>query len=198
MSPTLSISQCSEDQQLEALIALFDAIFADTYATRLVRGGSEPLYCPRGAEHPYHRIIFAHGFFASALHEISHWCIAGPQRRMLEDYGYWYLPDGRDRDQQQAFEAAEVAPQAVELLLTEACRRRFNVSADNLGGSVEVDREAFRLRVEARAAWLRTNGLSPRAAALHRALGIRFGEGASFERARDQARAMLEAAGMPA
>ncbi|WP_417667272.1 elongation factor P hydroxylase, partial [Pseudidiomarina sp.] len=41
------------------------------------------------------------------LLEMSHWCIAGEKRRQLEDYGYWYLPDGRDAQQQHAFEQAE-------------------------------------------------------------------------------------------
>ncbi len=35
-------------------------------------------------------------FFASALHEISHWCVAGKARREQVDFGYWYCPDGRD------------------------------------------------------------------------------------------------------
>ena len=33
--------------------------------------------------------------FNSALHEISHWTIAGKERRLLADLGYWYAPDGR-------------------------------------------------------------------------------------------------------
>ncbi|MDI8993212.1 elongation factor P hydroxylase, partial [Salmonella enterica subsp. enterica serovar Anatum] len=41
------------------------------------------IYLPADAQVPYHRIVFAHGFYASALHEISHWCIAGKARREL-------------------------------------------------------------------------------------------------------------------
>ncbi|GAM69307.1 transporting ATPase [Vibrio sp. JCM 19236] len=26
------------------------------------------------------------------MHEIAHWCVAGPKRRLLEDFGYWYEP----------------------------------------------------------------------------------------------------------
>ena len=72
-----------------------------------------PIYLPADAAHPRHRIIFARGFYASALHEpeIAHWCIAGEQRRLLElittDYGYWYEPDGRDAITQAAFEIDE-------------------------------------------------------------------------------------------
>ncbi len=50
--------------------------------------------------------------FASALHEISHWCIAGKARRELVDFGYWYCPDGRDAMTQSQFEDVEVKPQA--------------------------------------------------------------------------------------
>lgn len=157
------------DHRLEDIIALFDGLFADTFNTRLVRGGDEPLYLPAGADCAWHRVIFARGFYTSALHEISHWCIAGARRRLLEDYGYWYIPDGRDAQQQYAFEKVEIAPQALELLFSRACGIRFHVSVDNLG-DVEVDREAFETRVSERARCYVSEGLPARAAALERAL----------------------------
>lgn len=156
--------------RLEDVTALFDGLFQQRFNTRLVRGGDEPLYRPADAGCPYHRVIFARGFYASALHEISHWCIAGERRRRLEDYGYWYLPDGRDGEQQRRFEAAEVAPQALEMLFSHACGLRFHVSVDNLGGAAEVDREAFHGRVAARAARYVSEGWPPRAEAFHIAL----------------------------
>ncbi|KXS39550.1 MAG: hypothetical protein AWU55_532 [Halomonadaceae bacterium T82-2] len=177
------------------LIALFDGLFADTCRTRLIRGGDEPLYLPADAECAWHRVIFARGFFASALHEVSHWCIAGERRRRLEDYGYWYLPDGRDARQQAAFETVEVAPQALELLFTRACRRRFHVSVDNLG-DVVVDREAFRERVEARAARYEAQGLPRRAASFRAALDARYGQGADVAAAVTAGREVL--GGVPA
>lgn len=148
---------------LNDITALFDGVFFEHYQTRLIRGKDEPVYCPRTVDTPYHQVIFARGFFASALHEISHWCIAGEKRRQLEDYGYWYLPDGRDAQQQRAFEKAEIAPQALEQLFTHACGRTFHVSVDNLGGNVEVDREAFASSVAVRAAHYMENGLPLRA-----------------------------------
>ena len=179
--------------RLDDIIALFDGLFADTYATRLVRGGDEPLYLPADAECPYHRVIFARGFYASALHEISHWCIAGERRRRLEDYGYWYLPDGRSAEQQRDFEAVEVAPQALERLLAEACGHRFHVSVDNLGGDAAVDRQAFRARVEARAARYEREGLPPRAAALRATLHSFYQRGLGREWAVAAGRAQLSA-----
>ncbi|MFC0268213.1 elongation factor P hydroxylase [Kushneria aurantia] len=181
-----------EDRRVECLIVLFDMIFADSFNTRLVRGADEPLYLPAGEDRPCHQVIFAHGFFASALHEISHWCIAGVERRRLEDYGYWYRPDGRDEAAQLAFETAEIAPQAIEKALTQACGRTFNVSIDNLDGSAEVDRHAFAARVEARRQGYIEAGFPPRAAALLPALKAVFVEAGSVERAACRARALLD------
>lgn len=155
---------------LDDITALFDGIFAECYGTRLIKGGDEPLYRPATATTPYHQVIFARGYFASALHEISHWCIAGEKRRQLEDYGYWYLPDGRNAEEQQAFEKAEIAPQALELLFTQACERTFHVSVDNLGGSAGVDREGFAARVATRARRYQKEGLPQRANAFYCAL----------------------------
>lgn len=178
-------------QRLDDVIALFDGLFQDTFNTQLVLGDDEPLYRPADDDYSFHRVIFAHGFYASALHEISHWCIAGERRRRFEDYGYWYLPDGRDAEQQRAFEAAEVAPQALELLFTRACGRQFNVSVDNLGGEAEVDRVAFLARVEARASRYEREGLPPRAAAFQAALVAFYREGRSLDEAVVSGRASL-------
>ena len=134
------------DPDVEPLMALFDQTFLGRFNTRLVRGGDEPVYLPANEHTPYHQIVFAHGYFSSALHEIAHWCIAGEQRRLLEDYGYWYCPDGRDATQQREFEQVEVKPQAIEWAMTIAANRRFQVSTDNLNGA-EPDREGFTRRV---------------------------------------------------
>lgn len=178
-------------------IALFDGLFADTYLTRLVRGGDEPIYLPAGEDCVHHRIYFARGFFASALHEISHWCIAGPRRREMEDYGYWYLPDGRDADQQKAFEEAELTPQGLEMVFSQACKLPFHVSVDNLG-EARVDREAFCHRVAARAARFKEEGLPKRARAFEAALDAYYRQGQSLAAAIDAGRAkLLPRADMP-
>lgn len=132
------------ERTTESLIRLFNDLFSETLNTVLVRGDDEPVYLPADAEHPQHRIIFAHDFFASALHEISHWCVAGEQRRQLIDFGYWYKPDGRTAEEQTEFEKVEVKPQALEWLLSEAAGHKFYFSADNLGsdiGASEVFKE---------------------------------------------------------
>lgn len=136
------LDDLSYEQSLTAwLIELFNAIFAPQN-TVLVRGDNEPEYFPATQDHPA-RIVFAHGFFASALHEISHWCIAGRQRRQLPDYGYWYAADGRNQAQQQAFEQVEIKPQAIECLFTLACQRSFRVSQDNLFADFDTSQSTF-------------------------------------------------------
>lgn len=113
------------------LIHLFEQCFFAEFHTRLVGGAEEPLYLPADGSSPA-RIIFTKDYFASALHEVAHWCVAGEQRRALQDYGYWYAPDGRDMAQQAEFERVEIKPQALEWIFSAACGVRFRVSADNL------------------------------------------------------------------
>lgn len=131
----------SEQAATDWLIQLFDNLFANQQVT-LARSDGEPEYFPAQNDIPA-RIEFAHGFFASALHEISHWCIAGEERRGLSDFGYWYAPDGRTAAQQQAFERVEIKPQALECLFTLACGRPFQVSQDNLFADFDTNGSTF-------------------------------------------------------
>jgi elongation factor P hydroxylase len=131
------------------------------WQTRLVAGADEPVYRPASASQAFHQIVFAHGYFSSALHELAHWCLAGAERRTKEDYGYWYCPDGRDATQQAAFEQVEVKPQAVEWWLTAAAGRPFRTSTDNLNGTA-TDNTSFRQAVQQQAQWFLRDGLPPR------------------------------------
>ena len=153
----------------EDLIQLFDQTFSESENTRLIKGTDEPVYLPADDITPYHRVVFAHGFYASALHEIAHWCIAGKKRRQLEDYGYWYCPDGRDAAQQAEFEKVEIKPQAVEWALSLACGKAFQVSTDNLNGA-EPDRHTFTENVRQQLATYMQLGLPPRAKRLAQVL----------------------------
>jgi len=125
------------------LVELFDKTFYQLYNTKLIKGDDEPIYLPANEQCSFHQIVFAHGYFASALHEISHWCHAGEKRRLLEDFGYWYLPDGRNEKQQKEFEQVEIKPQAIEWALSVAANKAFNVSADNLNGA-DADITSFK------------------------------------------------------
>ena len=155
--------------QVDDLIHLFHTCFEQSHQTRLVRGEDEPLYLPKSSDQPCHQIIFAHGFFSSALHEIAHWLIAGPKRRELVDYGYWYEPDGRSLAQQKIFESVEVKPQALEWILADSCQYRFQFSADNLNGD-PGDSLAFRQNIATQAQTYCRMGLPLRAEQLRQAL----------------------------
>lgn len=128
------------------LMVIFDQCFYDEFNTRLIKGDDEPVYLPADQHSDFHRIVFAHGFFASALHEISHWCVAGEARRKLVDFGYWYCPDGRDQQTQQQFEAVEVTPQAFEWMFSVAAGFPFNVSCDNLEETVNLTGSHFSVK----------------------------------------------------
>ncbi len=136
-----SNNEVSEQLATDWLIALFDKLFRNQQV-RLVRGDNEPEYFPAFNNNSA-RIQFAHGFFASALHELSHWCIAGEKRRKLTDFGYWYAADGRTAAQQAAFERVEIKPQALECLFTLACERSFQVSQDNLFADFDTSISTF-------------------------------------------------------
>jgi len=97
------------------LESVFNALFLPTYGTRLVGGADEPLYLPAKHGKP-HTIYYRDDYTSSALHECAHWCIAGPERRQLEDYGYWYAPDGRSREQQRSSGLPERADMLVDNL----------------------------------------------------------------------------------
>nr|WP_286342960.1 elongation factor P hydroxylase [Ferrimonas sp. YFM] len=156
------------------MIQLFNQGLGKRYNTRIIDQGNEPLYLPADQHCPCHRIYFAHGFYASALHELAHWTLAGEARRQLLDYGYWYHPDGRSEAQQLAFETVEIKPQAIEWAFHLAAGRRFNVSVDNLGGA-EVDRCGFQARVREQALVYLQQSFPPRAQALIYDLGREYG-----------------------
>lgn len=151
------------------LIHIFNTLFDKTHNTRLVKGDNEPIYLPVSESQPYHAIVFAHGFFSSALHECAHWFIAGRQRRLQEDYGYWYEPDGRTAEQQALFQRVEVKPQAIEWILSVACSYRFQFSIDNLNGG-ENDTASFKQAIYQQVMDYCDRGLSGRVARFHAAL----------------------------
>lgn len=166
-------SEQREAQRVAELIALFDETFYAQYNTRLIRGNEEPVYLPASETVDYHQIVFAHGYFASALHEVAHWCIAGPARRLQEDYGYWYCPDGRNSEQQAAFEQVEIKPQALEWAFSLASKQSFRVSTDNLNGA-EPDREQFTRNVRTQLQTYLETGFPPRAEMFIKALHSHF------------------------
>ncbi|MDP3269681.1 MAG: elongation factor P hydroxylase [Legionella sp.] len=151
------------------LITIFNQCFAADFNTRLLKGDEEPIYLPADNNRSYHALFFAHGFFSSALHECSHWFIAGPERRKQVDFGYWYTPDGRTAEQQKIFQSVEIKPQAIEWILSMATGHPFRVSIDNLNGE-ETDNSVFKKSVYEQVVYYCKNGLPKRAQIFRNAL----------------------------
>ena len=159
----------------EDLIHLFDHLFSETENTVLLGGYDEPLYLPASISQTRHQLMFTKDYFASALHEIAHWCIAGPKRRVLQDFGYWYKPAGRDANDQKCFERAEARPQALEWLFTLATGRDFHLSVDNLHNS-DASTDHFASLVRGQALDLISNGLPARASRFREGLSNFYGQ----------------------
>ena len=108
-------SSLTDEWPSAILESVFSACFENEFSTKLVGNAHEPFYCAAKDGASAHVIYYRHDYFSSALHEIAHWCIAGEARRKLDDYGYWYEPDGRNAEQQALFQQLEIKPQAIEM-----------------------------------------------------------------------------------
>lgn len=168
------LSRSPDAFSAQRLERVFARCFADHWRTRLVGGADEPLYQPARSPGEHCLLHYRADYFASALHEVAHWCIAGQRRRALPDFGYWYAADGRNAQQQQAFEAVEFKPQALEWWFSKACGYPFQVSTDNLDGPTGHS-SPFKARILAQALTWRSTGLPPRADQFAAELGLEFG-----------------------
>ncbi len=139
------------------IAARFNAVFdpgpgpagrRDPAPTRLVGGAAEPWFEPAAPGRP--ALIRYRGDFAqSALHEIAHWCLAGPAGRRRPDYGLIYEPPPRGDAAQARFYAAEVPVQALEMLLARVAGASFHFSPDNPGAELGPQDRHFEDRVVA-------------------------------------------------
>ena len=130
----------SEPEKLSKLIENFNQLFLAEENTCLQSGATEPFYRAPHDNKP--GVIFSRdNYYSSALHEIAHWCIAGAKRRQLDDFGYWYNPEGRTEAQQVEFEKVEIKPQAIEWALSLASNHHFHFSADNLTQGIDASEE---------------------------------------------------------
>ena len=170
----------SSHKHCDQLLKIFNDTFLDSHNTCLQKGADEPLYSPAGDRQQHHCIAFTRDYYASALHEIAHWCVAGEDRRQQLDYGYWYAPDGRSKTQQREFELVEVAPQALEWMFSEAVGIKFQVSADNLAMGLAASDE-FKDRIYARVIKNCINGVNARAHAFIMALQHFYHRDKSFQ-----------------
>lgn len=147
--------------KLSQIVNLFHRTFSREEYVRLQGGFPEPIYLASTGLFPA-EIRFTHDYLNSCFHEIAHWCIAGKERRLQDDYGYWYLPDGRDGMGQQAFFKVESGPQALEWAFATASCEPFRPSCDNLSGEVTGEAE-FSCALQGRLADFLQTGFPPRA-----------------------------------
>ena len=148
--------------ELERILHSFHNIFKEPYKTLLKGGFSEPFYMAENAE-GYSEIQFRENFTRSALHEVAHWCVAGYERRLQDDFGYWYAPDGRNTEEQQEFYKVEVKPQAIEKAFCEACKIEFEPSLDNLDNPTDRGAKRFEENLNAQFQHWKTRGFPLRA-----------------------------------
>jgi elongation factor P hydroxylase len=161
--------------KIEDIQNIFNNTFKSSYKTILKFGADEPFYKAAKTSMQFNEIICRSDFFSSALHEISHWCIAGKERRKKDDFGYWYNPDGKSLEDQLLFENHEVKPQALEWIFSSACNNPFKVSVDNLSLE-EYDSSQFEKKVSyQRLKYLKT-GIPKRARDFLYALEIYYKE----------------------
>ena len=174
-APQLLAAQDFQGFDSRRLEAVFNQCFRASYATLLLGGADEPFYSPASDHGGYHALHYREDFFASALHEVAHWCIAGSERRQLADFGYWYAADDRDAQQQLAFERVEGRPQALEWIFSKACGFIFQVSLDNFNENVDSTADSFTRHVHAEACRWQACGLPDRAQLFFLALCEEFG-----------------------
>lgn len=161
----------------QTLEQVFSDCFRKRYNAILAGGYLEPLYQPATKTDQFNVLRYREDFFASALHEVAHWCIAGDDRRKQVDFGYWYAPDGRNASAQTAFEKVEYKPQTLEWFFAKACGYRFRISVDNLDaqGCQSFDANAFKHRVVAQAQHWLAHGLPADGDIFFKALCKKFG-----------------------
>ncbi len=173
VASSTAISTKSGMDAAAAIEKVFYECFYQAFATRLMGGADEPLYTPAAAGVEA-KVFYRADYASSALHEAAHWCIAGAARRRQRDYGYWYEPDGRDDNQQRAFEQVERLPQALEWHFALAAGVRFHISADNLDAAPQAT-AGFSESVLQKARELCQTGLPDRAELFRRSLADRLG-----------------------
>lgn len=144
------------------LITLFNDLYKESEETILINGGEDPIYLPKNESSSFNQIIFQENYFASALHEIAHWCIAGKERRKLVDYGYQYQPNIYSTNDRNIYEKLETKPQAIEWIFCLATGTPFYVSIGDDWPVREINPD-FRYNIYQQAIYYFQHGLPRRA-----------------------------------
>lgn len=149
--------------------------FSKCFSEQLeIRGGaSEPLYLP-AREGARAQLFYRENFTASLLHEISHWCLAGPLRREKVDFGYTYLAGPRSKTEQVKFFSYEVKPQALEWIFAEAAGLEFEFSVDDFSNTFKDEITLFHAQVKEQKDLFLMLGLPERGEVFRKALAVVF------------------------
>ena len=132
----------TDDECCQFLINAFARIFPNL----IIKGGAEEPFYTAQRENNIATIHFRSNYPRSLLHEVSHYRLAGDQRRKVDDFGYWYSPCGRSLEEQRNFELVEARPQGLEKVMCEIVEVEFSPSLDDFSGSPPS--ESFLLNLE--------------------------------------------------
>ena len=133
----------TDDEFCQYLIGILANVFPDLS----IEGGADEPFYQAAKDNAKAVIYFRDNYPRSLLHELSHYCLAGYRRRMLDDFGYWYSPCGRSAEEQNKFEMVEARPQGLEKVMCEILGIKFSASIDDFSGRPPSD--AFLQRLEA-------------------------------------------------
>ena len=128
--PLATTSLIFEQALLDAVIRALKQIFPDL---RVEGGAPEPFYQAPKKNSPA-ILFFRDDHIRSLFHELAHYSLAGSKRRTIDDFGFWYVPCGRDTYEQQRFEEVEARPQGLEKLFCEIWHIPFSPSLDDFSG----------------------------------------------------------------
>ncbi|WP_296404212.1 elongation factor P hydroxylase [Psychrobacter sp.] len=117
------------------LIRIIESLFSEL---TIIGGANEPYYkAPKDDSNAI--IYYRDNYLRSLLHELAHYCLAGKERRKLNDYGYWYNECGRTEEEQILFEVVEARPQGLEKAMCEVIGIGFSPSLDDFSGRPPSD-----------------------------------------------------------
>ena len=130
MNQTVDINALNDDQ----LCAYLMALLSETLPDLIIKGGADEPFYEAPTDDSKGILYFRSNYPRSLLHELSHYCLAGARRRKLDDFGYWYIPTGRNADEQARFESVEARPQGLEKAMCHALGIQFSPSLDDFSG----------------------------------------------------------------
>ncbi|MCO7223640.1 elongation factor P hydroxylase [Pleionea sp. CnH1-48] len=129
------LSKESDDELCRHLVSAF----AEVFPHLLIQGGADEPFYSAPKENAKATLYFRSNYPRSLLHEMSHYCLAGEQRRAQDDFGFWYVPCGRTQEQQEQFEKVEARPQGLEKAMCDIIGIDFSPSIDDFSGRPPSD-----------------------------------------------------------